>query len=143
MSESFQAYYINLDFEDGFPQNASLKLELDFRPAKKQMSACWCQKDRNVTQWRSQNAEKVTHIKGRLLGQAMILVNCVPFQNWNSLKGKNLLPEGANSFLYWPFLLVLKSLLPHWVTSLECYYFITHMRNCVMGATPMSLNNAI
>ena len=22
---------------------------------------------------------------------------------------------------------------------LECYYFITHVRNCVMGATPMSL----
>ena len=34
-------------------------------------------------QWRSQNAEKVTHIKGRLLDQAEILFNCVPFQNWN------------------------------------------------------------
>ena len=31
-------------------------------------------------QWRSQNAEKVTHIKGRLLEQAVILVNFVPFQ---------------------------------------------------------------
>ena len=30
---------------------------------------------------RSQNAEKVTHIKGRLLGQAVILFNCAPFQN--------------------------------------------------------------
>ena len=29
------------------------------------------------------------------------------------------------------------SLLPHKVTSLECYYLITHVRNCVMGATPM------
>ena len=29
------------------------------------------------------NAEKVTHIKGRLLDQAMILFNCVPFQNGN------------------------------------------------------------
>ena len=31
----------------------------------------------------SQNAEKVTHIKGRLLYQAMILYNYVPFQNEN------------------------------------------------------------
>ena len=31
-----------------------------------------------------------------------------------------------------------KSLLRHLVTSLECYYFITHVRNCVMGATPMN-----
>ena len=30
-------------------------------------------------QWRSQNAEKVTHTKGRLLYQAMILYNNVPF----------------------------------------------------------------
>ena len=30
-------------------------------------------------QWRSQNAEKVTHIKGGLLDQAMIYSNCVPF----------------------------------------------------------------
>ena len=51
-------------------------------------------------QWRSQNAEKVTHIKRRLLDQAMIFFNCVPFQMGTSLKGKNLLPEGANSFLY-------------------------------------------
>ena len=34
-------------------------------------------------QLRSQNAEKVTHIKVRLLDQAVILFNCVPFQNWN------------------------------------------------------------
>ena len=31
-----------------------------------------------------------------------------------------------------------KSLLLHFVTSLECYYFYTHVSNCVMGATPMS-----
>ena len=30
-----------------------------------------------------QNAEKVTHIKGRQLDQAMILFNYVPFQNGN------------------------------------------------------------
>ena len=51
-------------------------------------------------QWRSQKAEKVKHIKGRLLDHAMILFNCVPFIKMEtSLKGKNLLPEGANSFL--------------------------------------------
>ena len=36
-----------------------------------------------VYQWCSQNAENVTHIKGRLLGQAVILFNCVPFLNGN------------------------------------------------------------
>ena len=33
--------------------------------------------------------EKVTHIKGRLLYQAIILYNYTPFQNGTSLKGKN------------------------------------------------------
>ena len=27
--------------------------------------------------------------------------------------------------------------MPHLVTSPDCYTFITHMSNCVMGATPM------
>ena len=36
-----------------------------------------------TSQLHSQNAEKFTHIKGRLLDQAMILFNCVPFQNGN------------------------------------------------------------
>ena len=34
-------------------------------------------------QWRSQNAEKVTHIKGILLDQAVLLFKCVPFQGGN------------------------------------------------------------
>ena len=33
--------------------------------------------------WHSQNAEKVAHIKGRQLDQAVILFNCIPFQNGN------------------------------------------------------------
>ena len=34
-------------------------------------------------QWRSKNAEKITHNKGSLLDQAVILFNRVPaFQNW-------------------------------------------------------------
>ena len=61
-----------------------------------------------ANQSRSQNAEKVTHIKGRLLDQATILFNCVPFQNENFSLCKNLLPEGANSFLYAQFLMVWK-----------------------------------
>ena len=31
----------------------------------------------------SQNTETVAHIKGRILDQAMILFNCIPFQNGN------------------------------------------------------------
>ena len=59
-------------------------------------------------QGHSQNAEKVTHVKGRLLDQAVVLFNCGPFQNRTSLKGMNLLPEGANSFLKEQFLMVWK-----------------------------------
>ena len=33
-----------------------------------------------------QNAKEVTHIKGRLLDQTMILFNCVPYRNWNFSK---------------------------------------------------------
>ena len=36
-------------------------------------------------QWRSQNAENL-----RILEQAVILFNCVPFQNRNSLKSSSL-----------------------------------------------------
>ena len=53
----------------------------------------------NVMRWRSQNAEKVTLIKGRLLSQAVLLFNWPLFEMGTSLKGKNLLPEGATSFL--------------------------------------------
>ena len=38
---------------------------------------------------RNQNSELVTHIKGRLMKRIVILINCVPFQNGTSLKGKN------------------------------------------------------
>ena len=33
--------------------------------------------------WRSQNAENVSHIKERLLDQAVLLFNCVPFHSGN------------------------------------------------------------
>ena len=43
----------------------------------------------NQDQRHSQNAEKVMHIKGRLLDQAMILFNYVPIQMGTSVKGKS------------------------------------------------------
>ena len=49
-------------------------------------------------QWRSQNAEKDTHIKGTLLNQTVFLFNYVPFRMGTSLKGKHLLPGGILSF---------------------------------------------
>ena len=52
-----------------------------------------------LRQWRSQNTEKFTNTKGRLLEQTVISFNCVPFKMGTSLERKNLLPEGANSFL--------------------------------------------
>ena len=47
-----------------------------------------------IIQWHSQNPEKVTHTKGRLLDKAMILFNCVLSKMGTSLTVKNLLPEG-------------------------------------------------
>ena len=32
-----------------------------------------------------------------------------------------------------------KSFLSHKVTSLDCYYFITHVHHCVTGATQMEV----
>ena len=55
--------------------------------------------DKHIGQRRSPDTEKVTHIKGRILYQALIIYNYVPFQIGTSHKGKNLLPEGAHSFL--------------------------------------------
>ena len=81
-------------------------------------------------QWCSQNAEKVTHIKGRPIDQAMILFNCIPFQMGTSLKGKNLLPEEANSFLYEQFLILWKNTFYHYNwPPLNVTIFIMHVRN--------------
>ena len=55
--------------------------------------------DKYIGQRRSPDAEKVTHIKGRILFQALILYNYVPFQIGTSHKEKNLPQEGAHSFL--------------------------------------------
>ena len=45
--------------------------------------------------WHSQNAEKVTHIKMRLLDQAVIQFNCVPFHNENFSIRKEFAPSGS------------------------------------------------
>ena len=96
-------------------------------------------------QWRSQNAEKKTHAKGKLLEQAVILFDCVPFIKWELLLwGNNFLPEerilsGKSSSLWYG-----KSLLQtyhiRW-PPLNVTIFITHWRICVMGATPMPWTN--
>ena len=54
-----------------------------------------------------------------------------------SLKGKNLLPEGANSFLYEQFHVVWKYFYHIRGPHLDVTIFISHVRNCVMGTTPM------
>ena len=51
-----------------------------------------------------------------------------------SLKGKNLLPEGANSFLYEQFLIVRKiTFIALIKPSLNVTIIITHMRNLLNG----------
>ena len=52
-----------------------------------------------VPQWLSQNAENIMHIKGRLQDQAVVLLIASLFIMRTYLKEKNLLPQGANSFL--------------------------------------------
>ena len=46
----------------------------------------------------SQNAEKATHIKGRLLDQAVVLFNCAPFLNGNFSLRKKFAPRGSKFF---------------------------------------------
>ena len=48
-----------------------------------------------LNQCRSQNAEKVTDIKGRLLDQAVILFNCIPFYNGILPERKEFAPRGS------------------------------------------------
>ena len=53
----------------------------------------------NQRQWRSQNIKKVTHIKADYWIKQWFSSIAPLFKMGASLKGKNLLPEGANSFL--------------------------------------------
>ena len=51
-----------------------------------------------IQQWRCQNFQKVTHIKGRLLYQAMFLYNYAPFRNGNYSLRKEFAPRGSEFF---------------------------------------------
>ena len=51
-----------------------------------------------ATKLKRQKAEKDTHIKGRLLDQAVILINCVSFQNGNFSSRKELTRIGSEFF---------------------------------------------
>ena len=92
-------------------------------------------------QWRSQNAEKVTHIKRRLLDQSVVFLIASLFKMGTSLKGKNSLPLGGSEFF--PLRAVPYDMENHFNQirwpPLNIPIIITHVRNCiiVMGATPM------
>ena len=82
-------------------------------------------------QWRSLNAEKVTHIKGRLLDH-------VVFSSIVSLFKVG--TEGANYFLSEQFLTVWKIIYTTLGDPWNVTIFITHKRNCIIGATPMEFS---
>ena len=91
-----------------------------------------------LLQWRVQNAEKVTHIKGRLLDQAMVLSHYVPFQIEKLSKRKEFAPRGSEFFL---LRAIHYDMINHFYhigwPPLNVTILVTHVRNCVMGATPM------
>ena len=90
------------------------------------------------TQWHSQNAELRTS-KGDYWDKKWFSSIASLFKMELLLKkefaprGSQFFPLKSSSFWYG------RSLLSHQVTSLECFYyfFFAHMRNCLMGATPM------
>ena len=51
-----------------------------------------------IAQGRSQSAEKIKYIKGRLLDQVVIIFNCVPFRNGNFSQTKAFAPRGSEFF---------------------------------------------
>ena len=79
-------------------------------------------------QQRSQNAEKITHIKGRLLDQAMIL-QLRPFSNGNFSQKKEFAPRGSKFFPLWAAPYSMDNHLP----PLNVTLFITHVRNLCNG----------
>ena len=60
--------------------------------------------------------------------QAVILFNCVPFQNWNSYR-KEFAPNGSEFFPLRAVPYGRENHLPYDVTSLECVLF--SLRMCV------------
>ena len=82
---------------------------------------------RGKWQWHSQNAEKVTHIKGTLLYKALILYNYVPFQIELLLK-ERICSQGKRFFSFKSSFLRYGTLfLPHKVSFLYVTIFITHV----------------
>ena len=88
----------------------------------------------NSRQWRSKNSEKITHIKGRQLEQAVTLFNCAPFQNRNFSWRKEFAPRGSEFF---PLRAV-----PYGMEN-YCYHkrWPPLIVTILMGATPMVLYN--
>ena len=70
----------------------------------------------------------------------MILFNCVPFQNGNFSERKEFAPRGRKFF---PLGAVPYGMINNFYhigrPPLNVTIFITNMRNCVMGATPMPI----
>ena len=92
-----------------------------------------------TNKYQYQNVQKVTHLKGRLLDQAIILFICIPFQNGNFSQRKELAPGGSEFF---PLRAVSYGMENHFYhirwPLLNVTIFIMHVHNCVMGATPMN-----
>ena len=67
------------------PKGQNTRFLAHLRAAKAQFASHIHKEIRMVVeeQWRCQNAEKITHIKEKILDEAMILSNCIPFQNEN------------------------------------------------------------
>ena len=84
--------------------------------------------------------KKDTHIKGRLLDQAVIFINCVPFQNVNFSYRKEFAPRGSEFFPWRVVPYRMENYFYHirW-PPFNVTIFITHVRNCVIGATPMKI----
>ena len=59
--------------------------------------------------------------------------NCLPFRNGNFSLMKEFAPRGSEFF---PLRAVPYGMETHFY-HIKCYFFITHVRNCVLGATPM------
>ena len=71
----------------------------------------------------------------------MIIFNCVPFRNGNFSQRKEFAPRGSEFF---PLRAVPYGMENHFYhirwPPLNVTIFIMHMRNCIMGATPMSVS---
>ena len=93
----------------------------------------WIFAKRIYVKWRSQNAEKVAHTKGRLLDQAVIL-----FSSFFKI-GKEFAPRGSEFFPLRRVPYRMENNFYHikW-PSLNVTIFITHVRSCVIGATPLA-----